>query len=58
MFKKYNRASGDIDVDDLFIKSSLGNYEFRMSFNSLNKSNYSNKDEYNFSEGLLLIKEK
>lgn len=58
MFKKYHRASGDIDVDDLFIKSSLGNYEFRMSFNSLNKSNYSNKDEYNFNEGLLLIKEK
>ena len=58
IFKKYNKASGEIDADDLSIKSSIGNYEFRISFNSLNKSNYSERDEYNFNEGLLLIKEK
>lgn len=58
LFKNYNQTSGDIEVEDLAIEDRIGNYQFKLVFNSLSKSVYYGKTDYNFNEGLLLIKEK
>ncbi|MCL9804921.1 DUF4153 domain-containing protein [Flavobacterium amniphilum] len=58
IFKKYNFNAYSIETDDLFIENSIGNYQFRLNFSNLNKSDYSGEIEYSFENAILLLKEK
>ena len=58
LLKKYNNKTGDFETDDLSIENNIGNYHFKLIFNTVNKSTYNKTAQYTFENCLLLIKEK